>query len=133
MITTFGTNTKPFKKMIRAQCFCLIDLTNQGNINTLRQTMELRSQVNITGGPKRCTNQNMEDYNFGIDHGNYQTMWKLEFEFEQTEVFGTDFQSLMRDLDFVPIEYELEETVILKTPCFITSDNKQKNIYFQYI
>jgi hypothetical protein len=60
-------------------------------------------------------------------------MWKLEFEFEQTEVFGTDFQSLMRDLDFVPIEYELEETAILKTPCFITSDNKQKNIYFQYI
>ena len=106
---------------------------NQGNINTLRQTMELRSQIKITGGPKRCTNQNMEHYAFGKDHGNYQTLWKMEFEYEQTEVFGKDFGSLMRDLDFVPIEYELDETVILKTPCFITLDDKQKNIYFTYI
>ena len=133
MITTFGTNTKLSKKMIKAECYCLVDLSNQGNINTLRQTMELRSQIKITGGPKRCTNQNMEHYAFGKDHGNYQTLWKMEFEYEQTEVFGKDFGSLMRDLDFVPIEYELDETVILKTPCFITLDDKQKNIYFTYI
>ena len=109
MITTFGTNTKPGKKMIKVQCLSLVDLGNVGNLNTLRQTMELRTQVTITGGPKRITNQIMEEYNFGVDHGNVQTIWKLEFE------------------------YELEETAILKTPCFITSDSKQKNIYFQYI
>ena len=57
----------------------------------------------------------------------------MEFEYEQSEVFGSKFESLMRDLDFVPIEYELDETAILKTPCFITSDTKQKNIYFQHI
>tara|TARA_Y100001972_G_C7404498_1_gene210102 strand:+ start:55 stop:456 length:402 start_codon:yes stop_codon:yes gene_type:complete len=133
MITTFGTNTKPGKKMIKVQCLSLVDLGNVGNLNTLRQTMELRTQVTITGGPKRITNQIMEEYNFGVDHGNVQTIWKLEFEYEQTEVFGKDFESLTRDLDFVPVEYELEETAILKTPCFITSDSKQKNIYFQYI
>ena len=133
MITTFGTNTKLGKKMTRATCYSLVDLSNQGNMNTLLQTMELRSQVIVTAGPKRCTNQKMEEYAFGVDHGNVQTLWKIEFEYEQSEVFGSKFESLMRDLDFVPIEYELEETAILKTPCFITSDTKQKNIYFQYI
>ena len=58
---------------------------------------------------------------------------EMEFEYEQSEVFGANFESLMRDLDFVPIEYELEETAIFKSPCFICSDDKQKNIYFQYI
>ena len=77
--------------------------------------------------------RNMDEYSFGVDHGNVQTIWKLEFEYEQSEVFGSKFSSLQRDLDFIPIEYELEETAILKTPCFITSDNNQKNIYFQYI
>tara|TARA_A100001011_G_C13866237_1_gene657073 strand:+ start:47 stop:448 length:402 start_codon:yes stop_codon:yes gene_type:complete len=133
MTTTFGTNIKLIKKMIRATCYSLVDLGNIGNLNTLRQSMELRSQVAITGGPKKCTNQNMAEYSFGLDHGSYQTMWKLEFEFEHTEVFGNNFISLMKDLDFVPIEYELDETAILKTPCFLTSDVNQKNIYFQYI
>ena len=95
--------------------------------------MELRTQVTITGGPKRITNQVMEEYGFGVDHGNVQTIWKLEFEHEQSEVFGSEFESLKRDLDFIPIEYELEETAILKTPCFITTDMKQRNIYFQHI
>ena len=102
-------------------------------MDLLRQTMELRTQVTITGGPKRCTNQIMDEYKFGVDHGNVQTIWKLEFEYEQSEVFGSEFESLQRDLDFIPIEYELEETAILKTPCFITSDTNQKNIYFQFI
>ena len=133
MTTTFGTNTNNIKKMAKVQCLSLVDLGNTGNLNTLRQTMELRTQVTITGGPKRCTNQVMEEYAFGVNHGNVQTLWKMEFEYEQSEVFGANFESLMRDLDFVPIEYELEETAIFKTPCFITSDLKQKNIYFQYI
>ena len=130
MITTFGTNTKLGKKMTRATCYSLVDLSNKGNMNTLLQTMELRSQVIVTAGPKRCTNQNMDEYDFGKDHSNYQTMWKLEFEYEQSEVFGLHYEALARDLDFVPVEYELEETAIFMKPCFITS-NEQKNIYFQ--
>jgi hypothetical protein len=133
MITTFGTNTNSSKKMARAQCLSLVDLSNTGNVNTLRQTMELRTQVTITGGPKKINNQEMELYKFGADHSNFQTVWKMEFEYEQSEVFGAQFESLCKDLDFVPIEYELEETAILKTPCFITTDMNQRNIYFQHI
>jgi len=133
MTITFGTNTNNIKKMAKVQCLSLVDLGNTGNLNTLRQTMELRTQVTITGGPKRCTNQVMEEYAFGIAHANVQTIWKLEFEYEQSEVFGSKFESLQRDLDFIPIEYELEETAIFKIPCFITLDSNQKNIYFQYI
>ena len=130
MTTTFGTNTRSFKKMAKVQCLSLVDLNNTGNLNTLRQTMELRTQITITGGPKRCTNQKMEEYAFGVDHGNVQTLWKIEFEYEQSEVFGLNYEALARDLDFVPVEYELEETAIFMKPCFITS-NEQKNIYFQ--
>ena len=133
MTITFGTNTNSSKKMAKVQCLSLVDLGNIGNLNTLRQTMELRTQVTITGGPKRCTNQVMEEYAFGSDHGNIQTIWKLEFEYEQSEVFGANFESLMRDHAFVPVEYEIEETAILKKPCFVTEDIQQKNIYFQYI
>ena len=133
MTTTSGTSTNSSKKRAKGQCLSLVDLSNIGNLNTLRQTMELRTQVIITGGPKRITNQMMEEYEFGVDHGNVQTIWKLEFEHEQSEVFGSEFESLKRDLDFIPIEYELEETAILKTPCFITTDMKQRNIYFQHI
>ena len=130
MTITFGTNTNSSKKMAKVQCLSLVDLGNTGNLNTLRQTMELRTQVTITGGPKRCTNQVMEEYAFGVNHGNVQTLWKMEFEYEQSEVFGLNYEALARDLDFVPVEYELEETAIFMKPCFITS-NEQKNIYFQ--
>ena len=130
MTTTFGTNTNSSKKMAKVLCLSLVDLGNTGNLNTLRQTMELRTQVTITGGPKRCTNQVMEEYAFGVNHGNVQTLWKMEFEYEQSEVFGLNYEALARDLDFVPVEYELEETAIFMKPCFITS-NEQKNIYFQ--
>ena len=56
MTTTFGTSTNSSKKMAKVQCLSLVDLSNIGNLNTLRQTMELRTQVTITGGPKRITN-----------------------------------------------------------------------------
>ena len=62
MTTTFGTSTNSSKKMAKVQCLSLVDLSNIGNLNTLRQTMELRTQVTITGGPKRITNQQMEEY-----------------------------------------------------------------------
>ena len=127
--------------MTQVQCYSLVDLSNKGNFNTLRHTMELRTQITNIKGPKKMQDQDMSSYGFGTDHSStrndstrrLQTVWKLEFEYEQEDVFGPRFKSLIHDLDFIPIEYELEETAIFKSPCFICSDDKQKNIYFQYI
>ena len=62
MTTTFGTSTNNSKKMAKVQCLSLVDLSNIGNLNTLRQTMELRTQVTITGGPKRITDSHQLIY-----------------------------------------------------------------------
>ena len=105
--------------MIRAQCLSLADLSDQSNFNTLKQTLELRTQVNIVGGPKKILNQEMELYDFGGDHKNYQTIWKVEFEYEQTGVFGMNFDYLLEDLNNVPIIYELQDTAIFKQATFI--------------
>jgi|TARA_X000000368_G_scaffold75543_1_gene55948 hypothetical protein len=118
--------------MIRAQCLSLADLSDQSNFNTLKQTLELRTQVNIVGGPKKILNQEMELYDFGGDHKNYQTIWKVEFEYEQTGVFGMNFDYLLEDLNNVPIIYELQDTAIFKQATFITM-GYQTNIYFQHI
>ena len=86
-------------------------------------------------------NQDMIIYKFGSDHiGNTndstresQTVWKLEFEYEQTGVLGEDFEYLLEDLNNIPIVYELEDTAIFKQSTFITQDLKQKNIYFKHL
>ena len=127
--------------MTNVQCYSLVDLSNRGNFNTLKQTMELRTQITITGGPKKMQDQDMASYEFGSDHSNtrndstrrLQTVWKLEFEYEQEDVFGPRFEALIKDLDFIPIEYELQDTAIFKVPTFITKDHKQRNVYFQHI
>ena len=132
--------------MIRVQCLSLIDVSTvtseqKSNFNTLKQTIELRSQIVISAGPKKMQNQDMAIYEFGSDHtGNTddsttgtQTVWKLEFEYEQTGVLGEKFEYLLEDLNNIPIVYELEDTAIFKQSTFITHDSKQKNIYFKHI
>jgi|TARA_B100001964_G_C14023619_1_gene505000 hypothetical protein len=127
--------------MIRVQCLSLVDLTDKSNFNTLNQSLQLRSQIEISAGPKKMQNQDMAIYEFGSDHtGNTddsttgtQTVWKLEFEYEQTGVLGEKFEYLLEDLNNIPIVYELEDTAIFKQSTFITHDSKQKNIYFKHI
>ena len=126
--------------MIRVQCLSLVDLTDKSNFNTLNQSLQLRSQIEISAGPKKMQNQDMAIYEFGSDHtGNTddsttgtQTVWKLEFEYEQTGVFGLNFEYLNEDLNNVPIIYELQDTAIFKQATFITA-GYQTNIYFKHI
>jgi len=127
--------------IMRVQCLSLVDLSDRSNFNTLNQSLQLRSQIEIIAGPKKMQNQDMSLYEFGSDHvGNAddstrksQTVWKLEFEYEQDGVYGPKFSYLTEDLDNIPIVYELEDTAIFKQATFITNDIKQKNIYFKHI
>jgi hypothetical protein len=132
--------------MIRVQCLSLIDVSTvtseqKSNFNTLKQTIELRSQINIVGGPKKMQNQDMSLYKFGSDHSDshsdstrkFQTVWKIEFEYEQELMFGKNFESLLEDLNDIPIIHELEDTAIFKQSTFVTQDSEQKNIYFKQI
>ena len=126
---------------MRVQCLSLVDLNDKSNFNTLNQSLQLRSQIEIIAGPKKMQNQDMSLYEFGDDHQNtsddstrkFQTVWKLEFEYEQDGVYGPEFSYLTEDLDNIPIVYELEDTAIFKQSTFITHDLEQKNIYFMHI
>ena len=126
---------------MRVQCLSLVDLNDKSNFNTLNQSLQLRSQIEIIAGPKKMQNQDMSLYEFGTDHQDnhsdstrrFQTVWKLEFEYEQDGVYGPEFSYLTEDLDNIPIVYELEDTAIFKQSTFITQDLEQKNIYFNHI
>ena len=114
---------------------------DKSNFNTLSQSLQLRSQIEITAGPKKMQNQDMSLYEFGSNHSDtkndstrkFQSVWKLEFEYEQDGVYGPKFSYLTEDLDNIPIVYELEDTAIFKQATFITEDTTQRNIYFKHI
>ena len=131
--------------MIHYTAYTLIDITNttdrysdklsfyqQQNLNTLTQTIGLRSQpLDTKVGCDMA--QDVVKYGFGTEYKGLHTVWSFEFSIEHNNIFNRDSEKtfyLLKDVDGIAIYTNLEETANINTKCFETYDAKFKNIVF---
>jgi len=122
-------------------CYTLIDITDTGtydptagnlyeqaqNLNALLQAISLGSQPILTSVEK-LTAADMDDFEFGSDFTGTHNMWVLRFASER--VGSITVNTLVRDIDGLPIYDDLDETATFDSNVFETNDSTQTNIYF---
>ena len=97
------------------------------SLNALLQAISLGSQP-IMSSVEKILAADMGDYDFGDNFTGNHTMWVLRFASER--VGAITVESLIRDVDGLPIYDDLDETAVFDTNVFETGSNDQRNIYF---
>jgi hypothetical protein len=122
-------------------CYTLIDISDSGiydptagpayeqaqNLNALLQAISLGSQPILTSVEK-LTAADMDDFDFGSDFTGTHNMWVLRFASER--VGSITVNTLIRDIDGLPVYDDLDETATFDSNVFETNDVTQTNIYF---
>jgi hypothetical protein len=122
-------------------CYTLVDITDTGvydpnagtayeqaqNLNSLLQAISLGSQP-IMSSVEKIVAADMEDYDFGSDFTGNHNMWVLRFASERVGSITVD--SLIRDIDGLPVYDDLDETAVFDANVFETGASDQLNIYF---
>jgi hypothetical protein len=122
-------------------CYTLVDITDTGvydpnagtayeqaqNLNSLLQAISLGSQP-IMSSVEKVVAADMADYDFGSDFTGNHNMWVLRFASERVGAITVD--SLIRDIDGLPVYDDLDETAVFDANVFETGSSDQRNIYF---
>jgi hypothetical protein len=122
-------------------CYTLVDISDSGiydptagqayeqaqNLNALLQAISLGSQPILTSVEK-LTAADMDDFDFGSDFTGTHNMWVLRFASER--VGSITVNTLVRDIDGLPVYDDLDETATFDSNVFETNDVTQTNIYF---
>lgn len=122
-------------------CYTLVDISDTGtydptsgqayeqaqNLNALLQAISLGSQPILTSVEK-LTAADMNDFEFGSDFTGTHNMWVLRFASER--VGSITVNTLVRDVDGLPVYDDLDETATFDSNVFETNDPTQTNIYF---
>ena len=123
--------------------YTLIDITNtneskldrnkikffqQQNLNTLVQTIGLRSQPMHPRVELQMA-QDVANLGFGKQYQGLHTVWQMRFSIEHGGVFS--LKDLLDDCNGIPIYTELEETTELPSKCFETHDSNLINLCFE--
>jgi hypothetical protein len=122
-------------------CYTLADISDTGvydpaagttyeqaqNLNALLQAISLGSQPVLTSVEK-LTAADLADFEFGSDFTGNHNVWILRFASERAGTITVE--SLVRDIDGLPVYDDLEETATFDTNVFDTGDADQLNVYF---
>ena len=122
-------------------CYTLVDITDTGvydpnagtayeqaqNLNSLLQAISLGSQP-IMSSVEKIVAADMADYDFGTDFTGNHNMWVLRFASERVGAITVD--SLIRDIDGLPVYDDLDETAVFDANVFETGTTDQRSIYF---
>lgn len=122
-------------------CYTLVDISDTGtydptsgqayeqaqNLNALLQAISLGSQPILTSVEK-LTAADMDDFEFGSDFTGTHNMWVLRFANER--VGSITVNTLVRDVDGLPVYDDLDETATFDSNVFETNNSTQTNIYF---
>ena len=106
-----------------------IKFFQQQNLNTLIQTIGLRSQPMHSKVELEMA-QDIAHLGFGKQYQGLHTVWKMQFSIEHSGVFS--LKDLLDDCNGIPIYTELEETTELPSKCFETHDNNLTNLRFEH-
>lgn len=105
-----------------------IKFFQQQNLNTLVQTIGLRSQP-MHSKVELNMAQDIANLGFGKQYQGLHTVWKMQFSIEHSSVFS--LKDLLDDCNGIPIYTELEETTELPSKCFETHDSDLINLCFE--
>lgn len=122
-------------------CYTLVDITDTGifdpssgspyeqaqNLNALLQAISLGSQP-ILASVEKLIAADLSEFEFGTDFSGDHTVWILRFASER--VGSITVNTLIRDIDGLPIYDDLDETATFSSTVFETNDSEEKNIYF---
>ena len=122
-------------------CYTLVDISdtgvydpNQGkeyeeaqNLNSLLQAISLGSQPTLSSVEK-LTAADLAEYEFGTDFTGNHNIWILRFASERVGTITVN--TLIRDIEGLPLYDDLEETAVFDDNVFETTDTSKKNIYF---
>lgn len=122
-------------------CYTLVDISDSGvydpaagtiyeqaqNLNALLQAISLGSQPILTSVEKMVA-ADMDEFEFGTDFTGNHNLWILRFASERVGSITVD--TLVRDIDGLPVYTDLDETATFDTDVFETNAADQKNIYF---
>lgn len=122
-------------------CYTLVDITDTGifdpssgspyeqaqNLNALLQAISLGSQP-ILASVEKLIAADSGEFEFGTDFSGDHTVWILRFASER--VGSITVNTLIRDIDGLPIYDDLDETATFSSTVFETNDSEEKNIYF---
>jgi hypothetical protein len=104
--------------------------SQQQNFLTLLQTIGLRVNPAYTQSPI-CEETSLKQHSFGSDYTGNHNLWTFEFTIEYEDGFtdeqGNEAGLLIRDLHFVPIITDLEETINIRLPVFDTTSTDYRN------
>ena len=128
---------------MRYKLSTLIDITNTGarrgdgqlayrqhqNYLTVLQTLGLRTNIDYIG--IEVVEVKMSDTDFGTNFKGKKKVWEFTFEVEREGYHSVE--DMTNDFDFVPIITDLEETVKIDKPMFMTNDLEHKNIIFEEV
>tara|TARA_X000001036_G_scaffold57133_1_gene46849 strand:- start:242 stop:652 length:411 start_codon:yes stop_codon:yes gene_type:complete len=106
-----------------------IKFFQQQNLNTLVQTIGLRSQP-MHSKVELDMAQDIANLGFGKQYQGLHTVWKMQFSIEHSGVFS--LKDLLDDCNGIPIYTELEETTELPSKCFETYDSNLINLCFEH-
>jgi hypothetical protein len=122
-------------------CYTLVDISDTGmfdpnagkeyeqaqNLNALLQAISLGSQPTLSSVEKIIATD-LEDFDFGSDFTGEHNFWVLRFASERVGSITVD--TLVRDIDGLPVYTDLDETAVFDTDVYETNSSTQKNIYF---
>ena len=122
-------------------CYTLVDISDTGifdpnagttyeqaqNLNALLQAISLGSQP-ILASVEKIIAAALDEFEFGTDFTGAHTMWILRFASERAGCITVN--TLIRDVNGLPIYDDLDETATFDASVFETEASDQKNIYF---
>ena len=122
-------------------CYTLVDITDTGvydpteeltyeqaqNLNMLLQAVSLGSQPTMSSVEKLIA-IDVSEFEFGSSYSGEHNIWILRFASERVGSITID--TLIRDVDGLPVYTDLDETATFATNVFETNDSANKNIYF---
>jgi len=103
----------------------------QKNFITLKQCIEIRSNMIFDGGPM-VEERDVKDMGFGSKYKGKHRVWTFVFSPERDGVYPT-VKTLADDIDQVPIIQNLTETINMETAIFELSDATTANTIIKII
>lgn len=107
--------------------------SQQANLVTLRQLLQLRANIMWETDPERSTTKKIENLFGSFYREGTHNVWGFLWHTEQAGVYNVDGDpvgGLINDFDMVPVNAFCQETVTFPANCFNTTDPKFKNTVF---
>ena len=107
--------------------------SQQANFVTLKQLLQLRSNIVWEIDPERSSTKKTENLFGSFYREGTHNVWGFLWHTEQAGVYNADGDpvgGLINDFDMVPVNAFCQETVTFPANCFNTTDPRFKNTVF---